>query len=431
MGLNDNAWKKIFEKHNILKTVEKDGHAFITAKDIKEFREPRLMAKFDHKINLPGLFSDNNLSILPVSRSEYIISNFEAYHQFETLHQNQKPMRFSLPEHLESLTADNIASETIAINCALASGILQTFLGESEIYPTVAGRMGSEEIQFNILNTKQKAPYPILVKNSQIEIDAAYEGVESLSLIEAKKDLSDDFLIRQLYYPFRLWSGKLQKKVRPVFLVYSNGIFELSEYTFADPHYYNSISLVQKMAFTLENTDIQVSDIMTLMQNEASIIPEPEISFPQADKFERVVNLCELLNEKGVLSREFVTNNYAFDVRQTNYYTDAGRYLGLIERDYLPGRVPIYKLTPLGKRIMNDRFREKQLGFANCILQHKVFRDVLQIWLRTGELPDRDRVIRIMKQSNLYQVESDSTFFRRASTIFGWLNWVVGLISDS
>src|SRR5690554_1355900 len=98
MGLNDNAWKKIFEKHNILKTVEKDGHAFITAKDIKEFREPRLMAKFDHKINLPGLFSDNNLSILPVSRSEYIISNFETYHQFETLHQTQKPMRFNIPE---------------------------------------------------------------------------------------------------------------------------------------------------------------------------------------------------------------------------------------------------------------------------------------------------------------------------------------------
>lgn len=429
MGLNDNAWKKIFEKHNILKTVEKDGHAFITAKDIKEFREPRLMAKFDHKINLPDLFSDNNLSILPVSRSEYIISNFEAYHQFELVQQNQKPMRFSLPGHLESLSADNIASETIAINCALASGILQAFLGESEIYPTVAGRMGSEEIQFNILNTKQKAPYPILVKNSQIEIDAAYEGVESLSLIEAKKDLSDDFLIRQLYYPFRLWSGKLQKKVRPVFLVYSNGIFELSEYTFADPHYYNSISLVQKMAYTLEDTDIQVSDIMTLIQNEASIISEPEISFPQADKFERVVNLCELLNEKEVLTSEFVTNNYAFDTRQTNYYTDAGRYLGLIERDYLPGRRPIYRLTSLGKRIMNDRFREKQLGFANCILQHKVFRDVLHIWLSTGELPDRDKVIRIMKQSNLYQVESDATYHRRASTISGWLNWIVGLVS--
>ncbi len=31
------------------------------------------------------------------------------------------------------------------------------------------------------------------VKNSQIEIDGGYEGLESLSLIEAKNSLSKDF----------------------------------------------------------------------------------------------------------------------------------------------------------------------------------------------------------------------------------------------
>ena len=430
MGLNDEAWKEIFEKHNILETIDKDGHAFITAKDIREFREPRLMAKFDHKINLPKLFLDNDLSILPVSRREYIISNFEAYHRFESNEQDKKLTRLSLPEHIESLNADYIASETIAINCALASSMMHDFLGESDLIPTVSGRMGSETINFNILNTKQRIPYPVSVRNSQIEIDAAYEGLQSLSLIEAKKDLSDDFLIRQLYYPFRLWGEKLQKKVRPVFLVYSNGIFELSEYCFTDPQYYNSISLVQRKRYTLEDIDIQLNDIINLIKDENTIIKEPEISFPQADIFERVINLCELLNEKKELSREAVTINYAFDVRQTNYYTDAGRYLGLIERFYSSGRTPHYRLTPLGTHLMNARFRDRQLGFANCILQHKVFREVLQVWLRTGNVPEREKVVQIMNQSCLFNIESYSTYNRRASTIFSWLNWVVGLISE-
>src|SRR5699024_11404678 len=61
------------------------------------------------------------------------------------------------------------------------------------------------------------------------------------------------------------------------------------------------------------------------------------ISFPQANSFERVINICELLNAQE-LSREQVTEEYAFDIRQTNYYTDAARYLGLLEKHYEDGR---------------------------------------------------------------------------------------------
>ena len=61
------------------------------------------------------------------------------------------------------------------------------------------------------------------------------------------------------------------------------------------------------------------------------IIPEPNnIPFPQANSFERIINLCEILYENNTLSRDEITYRYDFDSRQTNYYTDAGRYLGLI-----------------------------------------------------------------------------------------------------
>lgn len=54
--LNDKAWEKLFDKYNILEGIEKDGIMEITSKEINEFREARLMTKFDHRSNLPILF---------------------------------------------------------------------------------------------------------------------------------------------------------------------------------------------------------------------------------------------------------------------------------------------------------------------------------------------------------------------------------------
>ena len=51
---NDVAWVKLFDKYDIINKIIKEGHYIIKASEIKPFREPRLMAKFDNSINLPG-----------------------------------------------------------------------------------------------------------------------------------------------------------------------------------------------------------------------------------------------------------------------------------------------------------------------------------------------------------------------------------------
>lgn len=76
MGLNDAAWESLFDKYHILDEIDRNGQFVISANQIKEFREPRLMTKFDHKINLPNIFVANNLSILPITRGDYVISSF-------------------------------------------------------------------------------------------------------------------------------------------------------------------------------------------------------------------------------------------------------------------------------------------------------------------------------------------------------------------
>lgn len=45
-SLLNTAWEQLFEKYSILDVVREHGNFIITAKQIKEFREPRLMTKF-------------------------------------------------------------------------------------------------------------------------------------------------------------------------------------------------------------------------------------------------------------------------------------------------------------------------------------------------------------------------------------------------
>jgi recombination DNA repair RAD52 pathway protein len=42
----------------------------------------------------------------------------------------------------------------------------------------------------------------------------------------------------------------------------------------------------------------------------------------------------------------------------------------------------------------------------------------------------KNEIIQIMKKSNLYNVNSSSTYERRSSTIKGWINWIVELINE-
>ena len=423
MGLNDTAWENLFDKYHILAEIERNGQFTISANQIKEFREPRLMTKFDHKVNLPTIFAENQLAILPVTRGDYVISSFSAYKEFEQ--PSTDVQRISIPAHIQSLMPQFLVSEAIALNCANACGILEDFLEDEALVATVSGRMSSGEFNFNI--DSASGTRAVSVTNSQIEIDAAYEGINYLSLFEAKRDLSDDFLVRQLYYPFRVWSNRVTKIVKPVFLIFSNGIFNLYQYQFDDPQNYNSLRLVKQKNYVIA-TEICLSDIENLLGTVPEV-QEPEISFPQADSMSRIINLIELLHEKP-MTRNSITTEYAFDVRQTNYYTDAGRYLGLIDKGRDEDNNILFQLSEKGHRIMNLAYRERQLAIVSQILKHKTFRETHKLHLQNGVMPDKNTIVRIMKNSNLYNIGAESTYFRRSSTIIGWTNWILSIIDD-
>ena len=298
---NNEAWVKIFDKYDVVNEVLNKGSFKISAEQIKEFREPRLMAKFDHSVNLPKIFKDHHLAILPITRGDYLIARFENYHQFEF--DDGSIDKVSYPPTLQSLTPSTINSETKALNCALAAGIISDFLDEPKLYATVSGRMKSDAFDFLIRDVDSQQLKRVSVNNSQMEIDGAYEGAKSLALFEAKNDLSDDFLVRQLYYPYRTWQDKVTKQVRPIFIVYSNGIFKLYEYKFEDPNSYSSIKLVKQKNYAIEDTKITIEEIFEVLKEAKSHKGKVLIVIPK-------IAYCEKI-------AEMIRERYEYDIVET------------------------------------------------------------------------------------------------------------------
>ena len=422
---NKEAWQLLFEKYKILEEINKNGYFKITAKQINEYREARLMTKFDNSANLPELFKDNNLAILPITSNSYMIAKFQTYQEFEKT-EDEEIIKINFPEYIQSLDYNNITSEALAINCAYITQILENFLDEEDLVPTISGKMGSGNFEFKINKNEGENEYiNVAVQNSRIEIDGGFEGVNSLALIEAKNVISDDFMVRQLYYPYRLWKSKINKPVRPIYMVYSNGIFNVYEYKFEDDKDYSSIKFVKSKKYSIEDTDIEITDIEDIFNNIKTFAKEPKIAFPQADSFERIINLCELLAEEPRNKNE-ITENYAFDERQTNYYTDAGRYLGLISKERKDGNI-IFDLTDTGRKILKLRYKQRQLEYVKLILKHKAFYEYLKLYFERAEKPLIIDTVEIMKNSDLYNIKSDSTYKRRSSTIRGWIEWIIEL----
>lgn len=434
---NEIAWAQLFKKYKIDETIKQRGWYIVHAKDMNEFREARLMTKFDHRFQLPKTLSDRKLSVLPISRGSYVLSDFELFENFDQK-ADSDIAEFTIPSYIESLDFSTITSESLAINCAYVSGIIADFV-QDDLVPAVAGRMSSGTFDFDVKRIGQENSFlNVEVQNAQIEIDGGYEGVASLNLIEAKNNLSEDFLIRQLYYPYRLWQNKVHKIVRPIFLVYTNGTFHFREYQFDDLTNYNSITLIREKRYRLKNQADRKLNVETIQKILCSvvIVDEPTtVPLPQADSFDRVINLCEILYNntdedytKGALSRNYdFKERDSFDMRQVDYYTNAAIYLGFVKKTAKAEGV-VFELTDAGVSLFRTgSIVDRQLKFIEAILSHGAFNRTLKLYFQKAEMPTREEVVRIMKDCGVHNIKSEETFTRRAGTILSWLKWILGM----
>lgn len=419
----DKDWDSLFAAHNILEAINSNGFFIISSKQINEVHEARLMTKFDNRENLPYIFQKHHLSILPVTRGNYIIGTYDAYQDIK--YESRESTSLSLPDYIESINTSDLYSESACLNCAYASGIIDDLCGGHAL-PAVSGRMSSDAFKFRIKSSNQEKYQEIEVKNSQVEIDGGYESENALVLIEAKNYSADDFLIRQLYYPYRLWNSKIRKPVVPVFMTFSNDMFSFFVFEFRDISTYNSINLIKQKNYIIAPEPISLDDIYNILISSETET-EPKIPFPQCNNFYRIVDLISLLADKNELLPEEITSNYAFVPRQTEYYTNGAKYLGLLEKVKNENDEIVFQLTDLGKQIMSKRHKDKSLGIVKQILKHEAFNKVLKEYFRKSSPLSNHEISEIMKDCALYHVDSLNTIERRAQTVSKWIDWILDL----
>lgn len=421
---NDIAWEKLFRQHRLLKTIETNGYATITSQQIGAVREVRLMTKFDHKEDLPKIFLENKLAILPLSRQLFVVGHFDCY-KVITEDPNVELTHVPFLSGMQLLREDSITTEQSAISAADLCGIFKLFFNDADLNFVDLGRSSTGTFDFKIRNSiEPNKSFHLNVNRAQMEIDACLESPDRVVVVEAKQMLGENFLVRLLFYPFMAFvkDRHITKDISLLYLFYQDGIYELFEYK-ADVGDYNSMRLVKQENYSTRTETITTEDLSHLI--EYPLVAEPEVPFPQANDFKKVIGVLNLLSNEGEADNDRIIEANEFVNRQADYYLNALRYLGLAYKS-----AGVWKLTEDGKQILRARIREKNLELAKLILQHRAFRETYRLMSASGKMPSEDSIVAIMKESNLYNVGTDSTYYRRSSTIVAWMKWISELVSE-
>jgi len=200
-SLTEQAWAKLFDELNIEASLDARGIFNVTAEQINSItnRQPRLMTKFDTRESRPDPIKKARCTILPIRNGEYVLvrgsgyANLPETGDYEFYNSGALDVFQTLPEIC--------TTESQVIDVALASGLLQEFVGETNLVLTIRGRRRTNPFEFIFEGTSH---HSFQVDGVQIEIDGGYEA-DKVYILEVKMGARDNFIVRQLYYPFRMW----------------------------------------------------------------------------------------------------------------------------------------------------------------------------------------------------------------------------------
>ena len=421
----DRVWNSIERDYHYLDVIGSKGYFVISAEEIKKYKEPRLVTKFDTSEDIPEIFKKNNLSILPINRGTYLVSDIKTFLPLQEI--SQKPIGVAVSDDLTTARLSDISSESQAINYAYGIGLIDQFIGEQGLRATLDGRQGSGVFDF-IIGRYSGGRLKIKVDNAQIEIDKCLEGQHSIVIIEGKKDrIMPDFMERQLFYPAKMIKALTTKKtIKPLFFSYNNGIIDLREYVIQDFQNYNSMSLVKQGRFYLYDKFYRITkDVLYIQMSKTPVVKEPvDLPFPQANTFDRVISLLEKLRLGDCTPIELTYPIGVTTTRQSNYYGDAAAYLGLAWK----GK-GLYGLTKEGKELLKKMPYERVLTYMNLILSHSIFREVFMHWMKTNELYEVNDIEPMLIKDDDVQSLNDNVYHRRASTVKSWIKWIIDNLS--
>ncbi len=395
-------WDKIFAAKKF--DPKLDLH-FITADEIKAIAgaEPRIMAKMDSSADLPPVFKQSGYFLLPVKNGRYAIVRGNGFHQLEATNEIQKHVsRIKFP----LTTAGRGSSEMQYLDYSFNSGALESVLGKKPLYQSIRGREYSKAFKFFVDKTELE------VASVQLEVDSGLEGEDSIVLIEAKIDNPEDFIIRQLFYPYNHFKiVSPGKTIVPVFFTYEprTKTYNFWIYEIPDATNYNSIRLREvKSLHIVSEHEIALEDI-----KPKGVVTYKDL-IPQANDLNKVIELVFKVSE-GTNNYRDIALYFEFDERQSSYYREAAEALGLVVSS--DGK---YQLTDVGKELVQLPTDKRNLFVAELLSDFSLVKDALNVLKKNGKLSQSDIEKLIAKDSKL----SGSTIPRRAGSLMAWLRWM-------
>jgi hypothetical protein len=174
--------------------------------------------------------------------------------------------------------------------------------------------------------------------------------------------------------------------------------------------------------------EISLDEISNIVRH-AKITDEPAgIPFPQADSMQKIIDAMELISHYPGITDGDLAYKMAIVNRQGGYYSNACKYLGLIERDRTGGS---YKnsLSRKGKEIQSMPLKMRMLEIIKLIARHETFNRFINEYLEQGNLPKKEDVAAHLVDSIDKMNPGTDTPNRRASTVVSWIDWVMSVCS--
>lgn len=251
--LISHTWDAIFERYDI------DTHDFaanpfpIAVAQVREvcqhFELPanktaRILCKQDTRESRPLAFRERGLFILTVKNGHYLIIKGEGYVDVPPIESPLLEYHSDFPFELETTQVGD--SEMQHLDRAYAQSLIRHFAEDESLVLTIRGRKFTDAFQF------VTGEFQIDSESVQTEVDAGYEGVNQVVLVEAKSGNATNTIIRQLYYPFRQWQQRTTKPVSTLFFQRrGNDEYHIWHFGFDDPNDYNSIRLLNSARYKI------------------------------------------------------------------------------------------------------------------------------------------------------------------------------------
>lgn len=122
----------------------------------------------------------------------------------------------------------------------------------------------------------------------------------------------------------------------------------------------------REMAFIFEKK--ARLDLSSITAKPNAPFPVLGVPFPQADRFDTILAMLSIVGKEKEMTKDLISPNFDIDPRQIDYYSNALRWLGLVDV-----KNAIIRLTKEGSIVVTMSHAERMQRLANIIFSEPIF----------------------------------------------------------